>query len=29
LWKFKKLPEPIIVAAAAIIGLVAFPILHP
>ncbi|MFL6699209.1 MAG: chromate transporter [Vitreoscilla sp.] len=28
LWKFKKLPEPVIVAAAAAIGLVAFPLLH-
>lgn len=29
LWKFKKLPEPIIVAGAAIIGLIAYPLLHP
>ena len=28
LWKFKKLQEPIIVAAAAIIGLIAYPLLH-
>ncbi|MGE5194882.1 MAG: chromate transporter [Deltaproteobacteria bacterium] len=28
LWKFKKLPEPIIVVAAAIAGLVVFPIVH-
>ncbi len=28
LWKFKKLPEPVIVVAAAAIGLVAFPLLH-
>lgn len=28
LWKFKKLPEPLIVVAAACIGLVAFPLLH-
>jgi chromate transporter len=28
LWKFKKLPEPVIVAAAAIIGLIAYPMLH-
>jgi chromate transporter len=28
LWKFKKLPEPIIVAAAAVIGLIAYPLLH-
>ena len=29
IWKIKKLPEPIIVAAAAIAGLIAFPMLHP
>jgi chromate transporter len=29
IWKLKKLPEPVVVAVAAIIGLVAFPILHP
>ena len=29
LWKFKKLTEPVIVVAAALIGLVAFPLLHP
>ncbi len=28
LWKFKKLQEPIIVAGAAIIGLIAYPLLH-
>src|SRR5512135_2276403 len=28
LWKFRKLPEPAIVAAAAILGLVAYPLLH-
>jgi chromate transporter len=28
LWKFKKLTEPVIVIAAALIGLVAFPLLH-
>ena len=28
LWKFKKLQEPVIVAAAALIGLVAYPLLH-
>lgn len=28
LWKFKKLPEPVIVAGAALIGLVAYPLLH-
>jgi chromate transporter len=26
LWKMKKLPEPVIVAAAALIGLIAFPL---
>lgn len=26
LWKFKKLPEPIVVAAAALIGLVVYPL---
>ncbi|HSQ80399.1 MAG TPA: chromate transporter [Casimicrobiaceae bacterium] len=29
LWKLKKLPEPVIVAGAAVIGLVAYPLLHP
>jgi len=29
LWKFKKLPEPVIVVAAAVIGLVAYPLVHP
>lgn len=28
LWKFKKLQEPVVVAAAAIIGLVIYPLLH-
>ena len=28
LWKFKKLQEPIVIAAAAVIGLVLYPILH-
>lgn len=29
LWKFKKLQEPVIVAAAAILGLIIFPLLRP
>lgn len=29
LWKFKKLQEPVIVAAAAVLGLVIYPMLHP
>jgi chromate transporter len=29
MWKAKKLPEPVLVAIAAIIGLVAYPALHP
>ncbi len=29
LWKFKKMPEPMIVAAAAIIGLIVYPLMHP
>ncbi|MES2040424.1 MAG: chromate transporter [Pseudomonadota bacterium] len=29
LWKFKKLQEPAIVAAAAVLGLVIYPLLHP
>jgi chromate transporter len=28
LWRVKKLPEPVIVAAAAILGLIAYPLLH-
>ena len=28
LWRFKKLTEPVVVVAAALIGLVAFPLLH-
>ena len=28
LWRFKKLTEPVVVIAAALIGLVAFPLLH-
>ncbi len=29
IWKMKKLPEPVLVAIAAIIGLIAFPGVHP
>lgn len=28
LWKFKKLQEPVIVAAAALLGLVVYPLMH-
>jgi len=28
LWKFKKIPEPAIVAAAALIGLAVYPLIH-
>jgi len=28
LWKFKKLPEPVIVAGAALIGIVVYPLVH-
>lgn len=28
LWKYKKLPEPLIVAASALIGLIIYPLLH-
>lgn len=28
LWRFKKLPEPVIVAGAALAGLMAYPLLH-
>ncbi|WP_397453154.1 chromate transporter [Pseudomonas sp. NA-150] len=28
LWRFKKLPEPVIVVAAALMGLIAYPLLH-
>ena len=28
LWKFKKLPEPVVVAGAAIVGLIGYPLLH-
>jgi chromate transporter len=28
LWRFKKLPEPVIVICAALLGLVLFPLLH-
>ncbi|WP_431824699.1 chromate transporter [Burkholderia sp. F1] len=28
LWRFKKLPEPVVVTAAALFGLVAYPLLH-
>ena len=29
LWRFKKIQEPLIVAGAAIIGWIAYPLLHP
>jgi len=29
LWRMKKFPEPVIVLAAAIVGLVSYPLLHP
>ena len=29
IWKLKKLPEPVVVAIAALIGLLAYPALHP
>lgn len=29
LWRFKKLPEPVVVIAAALAGLVMYPLLHP
>jgi len=29
LWRFKKLQEPIIIAAAAAIGLMIYPLMHP
>ncbi len=29
IWKFKKLPEPVVVAAAALIGLLIYPIMRP
>lgn len=29
LWRFKKLQEPVVVGAAAIVGLVIYPLLHP
>jgi len=29
LWRFKKLPEPVVVAVAAIAGLVLHPLAHP
>jgi chromate transporter len=28
LWRFKKLQEPVVVAAAAIIGLIVYPLAH-
>jgi chromate transporter len=28
LWRVKKIPEPLIVAAAAIVGLVVYPLMH-
>lgn len=27
IWKFKKLPEPVIVAAAALVGLLVYPLM--
>ena len=29
LWKFKKLPEPVVVLAAALAGLLLYPLAHP
>lgn len=29
LWKFKKIPEPIVVLGAAVLGLVIYPLVHP
>lgn len=29
LWRFKKLQEPVVVSAAALIGLIVYPLLHP
>lgn len=29
LWRFKKLPEPTIVLAAAVVGLIVYPLVHP
>jgi chromate transporter len=29
LWKFKKLQEPVVIAAAAVAGLILYPLLHP
>ena len=29
LWQFKKLPEPVVVIAAGLLGLVLFPLIHP
>ena len=29
LWKFKKIPEPVIVLAAALVGLLIYPVMHP
>ena len=29
LWKTKKIPEPILIAAAAVIGLIVYPLVHP
>jgi len=29
IWKIKRLPEPVLVVAAALVGLIVFPILHP
>ena len=27
-WRYRKVPEPVVVAAAAVVGLIAFPVLH-
>ncbi len=29
LWRFKKLPEPVVVLAAAVVGLIVYPLVHP
>ena len=29
LWRFKKLQEPVVIASAALIGLIAYPMMHP
>ena len=28
LWRFKKLPEPVVVLVAALVGLAAYPLMH-